>query len=123
MQSIWMGIQPGTKSTRVIAMRGPETILRARLRPSPCCARAIQLLLESMALWEGSRVRAALVVDDDPESPHGAMYRDAYRLSATTSLYELDLVSHGHHDHRRDAGSGTRGFGELEQLVLFELAR
>ena len=123
MESIWMGIQPGTKSTRVIAMRGLETILKARLRPSPRSPLAIQVLLESMALWEGSRVRAALVVDDDPESPHGALYRDAYRLSATTSLYELDLVSHDDSDHRRDVRREPRGFGDLQRLVLFELAR
>lgn len=122
MESIWMGIQPGAKCTRVIAMRGLETILRARLRPSPSSPQAIQILLESMALWEGRRVRAALVVDDDPESPFSSLYRDAYRLSATTSLYELDLVSQGR-DHRRDVGRGTRGFGELQQLILFELAR
>ena len=123
MDSIWVGIQPGANGTRVIAMRGPETILRARLRPSPCSPLAIQVFLESMALWDGRRVRAVLVVDDEPESPFSALYRDAYRLSATTSLYELDLVPHRHRDHRRDVGRGTRGFGELEQLVLFELAR
>lgn len=122
MQSIWVGMLPGPKSTRVIAMRGTsETILRARLCSPPSSPFAIQMLLEAIALWEGRRVRAALVVDDDPESPRRDLYRAAYRLSGTTSLYDLDLVSDSRrHDH---TGRAIDSFRELEQLVLFELAQ
>ncbi len=36
MKSIWMGIAPGSTTTRVIAMAGPsETILKAHLSRDP----------------------------------------------------------------------------------------
>jgi hypothetical protein len=45
MSDIWMGLAPEPKATRVIAMAGPsETILKARLLPSPQHPRAMATL-------------------------------------------------------------------------------
>ena len=61
MSTIWMGISPGPQSTRVIAMAGAsETILKARLAREPAHPRAMATLLEAVALWQGTTVRAAL---------------------------------------------------------------
>src|SRR5436190_15555575 len=54
MRSIWMGIAPGSTTTRVVAMAGPsETILKAQLSKDPVHPRALATLLEALALWEG----------------------------------------------------------------------
>jgi len=59
MRSIWMGIAPGSSTTRVVAMAGPsETILKAQLSKDPVHPRALATLLEALALWEGQPVRA-----------------------------------------------------------------
>jgi len=61
MESIWMGIAPGSVTTRVIAMEGPgETIMKAQLARDPKHPRALATLLEAVALWQGLPVRAAL---------------------------------------------------------------
>ena len=44
MESIWMAIAPNATSTRVLAMAGAQdTILKARLSPSPVHPRAMAL--------------------------------------------------------------------------------
>jgi hypothetical protein len=65
MESIWLGLCPSPRTTRVLAMRGPgETIMKAHLSLRPSSPRAVIALLEALTLWEGLPVRAALVVDD-----------------------------------------------------------
>ena len=64
METIWMGIAPGSLTTRVIAMAGPEQILlKAQLARDPRHPRALPTLLEAVALWQGLPVRAALCAD------------------------------------------------------------
>lgn len=65
MSDIWMGIAPERKATRVIAMTGPsETILKARLLPSPTHSRAMATLLEAVAMGQGTKLRAVVSVAD-----------------------------------------------------------
>ena len=65
MTDTWMAIAPEKHATRVIAMAGPsETILKARLLRSPAHPRAMATLLEAVALWQGTHVRAALCADE-----------------------------------------------------------
>src|SRR5829696_7096954 len=79
MHSIWMGIAPGPKSTRVIAMAGPsETILKAKLLPNPSHPKALPTLLEAVALWQGQQVRAALCVDALGASSVTSRYPDLF---------------------------------------------
>lgn len=61
MSNLSMGISPGPRDTRVIAMTGiHETILKARLSRQPSHPRALATLLEAVALWQGVQVHAAL---------------------------------------------------------------
>jgi hypothetical protein len=61
MTDIWIGISPGPLTTRILGMAGAsETILKARLSPEPSHPRALATLLEAVALWQGTPVRAAL---------------------------------------------------------------
>ncbi len=124
MSDIWMGIAPERQATRVIAMAGPsETILKARLLPSPAHPRAMATLLEAMALWQGTKVRAVLSVDDRDGACDTTFYREAF-TDFGGPLYTLDWVPacrRARRRHRDLAGVGV--FADLRQQVLFEVAR
>jgi hypothetical protein len=122
--TIWMGIAPGSLTTRVIAMAGAsETILKARLAPEPHHPRALPTLLEAIALWQGRHVRAALAADERGEGSDSSLFR-AVVPDDGGALFTLDWVPAGAralHRHR-----DIRGFGEfhdLRQMILFEVAR
>lgn len=123
MSDIWMGIAPEARATRVIAMAGPsETILKARLLPSPAHPRALPSLLEAVAMWQGARVRAALCAGDKDGASDSSIYREAF-ADYGAPLYSLDWVAaHGRRRRHRDL-RGVGDFADLRQLVLFEVAR
>jgi hypothetical protein len=109
-------------------MRGPsETILKAHLSLRPSSPRAVIALLESIALWEGRQVRAALVVDDEsmPSTETvTTLYRDTFALFGETPLYQLDWVRRSEAVRRRRDGLPAMGeFGDLERLLVRTVAR
>lgn len=123
-RSIWMGIAPGREVTRLIAQRGPsETILKASLRQSPASSQALVRLLEALAMWEGRPVRAALVVDDDPAIRECDLLRDGFPPCEATPLYQIDWIPRARPRRRHDSIRGMGDFRDLEQLLLFEVAR
>ena len=123
MESIWMGIAPGTQSTRVIAMAGPgETILKARLAPDPHHRRALAGLLEALALWQGRPVRAALCVGAEGPSCDSNLYREAF-LDDGGALYSVTWVPVGGVRRRRPRLDGLGSFRDLERLLEREVAR
>lgn len=125
MSSIWMGLSPDARSTRILAMRGPtEPILKAHLSLRPASPRAVTSLFEAIALWEGAPVRAALVVDETstPSSPT-TLYRDLFEVfGQSTPLYSLEWVPRVAR-RRRDALVGMGEFGDLERLLCRSVAR
>jgi hypothetical protein len=125
MSTIWMGIAPGPRETRVIGMQGAsETILKARLLKDPAHPRALQSLLEAIALWQGLPVRAALAVDAESNGYGSSLCNDLSLGAERSALYTLDwaLVPHGRGPKRRDI-SGMGEFSDLRQLLLLEVAR
>src|ERR1700761_1961320 len=123
MRSLWVGIDSRCRETRILATAGPtETVLKARLLSSVAHPRAVPTLLEALALWQGSPVRAALVVDD----PHGTsatrLGLDSWAGVSAPPLYEVELVPRRERRHR-DALDGMGAFHDLRQLMLFEVAR
>jgi hypothetical protein len=58
--SVWVGISVGDSSTRILVNHGATTVLKARLARSPDHPRALQWMLEALALWYGAPVRAVL---------------------------------------------------------------
>jgi hypothetical protein len=59
-----MEIVPGPEVTQIRVQEGPNrTLLRARLPHSPSDPRAVAMLCEAVALWCGTKVCAALVVE------------------------------------------------------------
>jgi hypothetical protein len=124
MESIWMGIAPGIRDTRVIAMHGAsETILKARLRKDPSHPRAMASLMEAVALWQGVPVRAALAADDEQTSCDSWLCRAALLDTGSSPLYSVDWVPATGRKRRRGNISGMGDFRDLRQLLLFEVAR
>lgn len=124
MESIWMGIAPGLRDTRVIAMHGAsETLLKARLRKDPAHPRAMASLLEAVALWQGMPVRAALAADDEQTSCDSCLCRAALLDTGRNPLYSIDWVPATGRKRRRGTIGGMGDFRDLRQLVLVEVAR
>jgi hypothetical protein len=124
VESIWMGIAPGPRHARVIAMTGPgETILKARLASNPSHPRAVPALLEAIALWHGRKVRAALCADESHDSYVTSLYPDLFRDPADTPLYGLEWVPVARRARRHRGVSGMGDFRDLERLVIYEVAR
>ena len=125
MDSIWLGLSPSTRSTRIVAMRGPnETILKAHLSLRPSSGRAVTALFEAIALWEGVPVRAALVVDESssPSCPT-TLYRDLFAVfGESTPLYELEWIPRAVR-RRKDGLRGLGDFSDLERLLARSVAR
>lgn len=124
MSTIWMGIAPGARTTRVIAMAGAsETILKARLAAEPHHPRALPTLLEAIALWQGRSVRAALAADEKVEGSDSTLFRGIVPDDGG-ALFTLDWVPAGAralHRHRDIRGFGE--FADLRKVVFFEVAR
>lgn len=126
MESIWLGLWPNARTTRVLAMRGAsETILKATLPLQPSSIRAVTTLFEAIALWEGVPVRAVLVADESStRSCPTTLYRDSFAIyGERTALYEFEWVSHMPARRRRDALTGMGNFGDLERLLVQTVAR
>lgn len=125
MESIWLGLSPSPHATRILAMRGPsETILKAHLSLRPSSPRAVVALLESLAMWEGMPVRAALVVDDSSTCSSTTLYRDTFSLFGDhTPLYSLEWVPKQGPRRARDKLKGMGDFVDLERLLSRAVAR
>lgn len=126
MESIWLGLWPNARTTRVLAMRGAsETILKATLPLRPSSIRAVTTLFEAIALWEGRPVRAVLVADESSASScPTSLYRDTFAIfGERTALYEFEWVSHVPGRRRRDVLGGMGSFSEFERLLIRSVAR
>lgn len=126
MDSIWLGLSPGARSTRVLAMRGPsETILKAHLSLQPASPRGVTALLEAIALWEGRPVHAALAAcESSTSSLPTTLYRDLFEVFGESPLYRLQWVGwEAAHRRRRDGLAGMGDFGDIERLLLRTVAR
>lgn len=123
MESVWMGISPSPRATRVVAMAGPsETILKAQLATDPRHPRALATLLEAIALWQGLPVRAALCVGSQLGSCDSNLYRDAFCQDGGP-LYSVVWVPATAQRTRRGRLDGLGRFQDLERLVMQEVAR
>jgi hypothetical protein len=122
MNELRMVLSPGPTATRVIAISGSatesETVLKARLSPTPSHPRAVQWLLEAMALWQGTVVRAALCAGRPGRSYVTGLYPDWF-ADFGNALYTLELCEARRPGRRhQDAVGGMGDFRDLRQLSL-----
>jgi hypothetical protein len=123
MDTMYVGISPSPRETRVIAMASPnETILKARLSPQLAHPRAIATLLEALALWEGRQVRAALAAASKRGASDSTFYRGAL-LDGGEPLFRVDWVPAPSERRPRRDIVGLGSFVDLRQLVLAEVVR
>lgn len=125
MHSIWVGIDPRPPAARVIAMSGvDDTLMKARLAPTPKHPRALATMLEALAMWQGVPVRAVLAVGANETSCDMGSYRVGFPdFGEQTPLYSLEVVARVHRRRGRDLLPGMGEFRDLRQLCLFEVAR
>jgi hypothetical protein len=124
MSNLSIGISPGPKDTRVIAMAGPgDTILKARLLRQPSHPRALPTLLEAIALWQGEKVRAALCAAERDGASDSSLYREAF-TDFGGLLYTLDWVPAAALGRRRPRDlRGVGDFADLRRFLVTEAAR
>jgi len=123
MRSLWVAIDSRCDETRVLVTAGPqETVLKARLSPTAQHPRALPTLLEALAMWEGTQVRAAVVVDGADGSSATRLKLDWLADFSGSPLYQLEFV-HGRKRHHRDRIEGFGPFHDLRQLLMFEVGR
>jgi hypothetical protein len=124
MTTLSMGISPGPRDTRVIAMAGPsDTILKARLLRQPSHPRALPTLLEAIALWQGVQVHAALCAADRDGASDSSLYRDAF-ADFGAPLYTLEWIPAAALDRRRRRDiRGVGEFADLRRLLIAEGTR
>lgn len=123
MRSLWVAIDSRCDETRILATAGPrETVLKARLSPTPQHPRALPTLLDALAMWQGIQVRAAVVADGQDASCATRLKLDFAADFLGAPLYQLEYVPR-HKPRHRDRLDGCGPFHDLRQLLLFEVAR
>jgi|SRR5579864_451220 len=125
MSSIWMAVRPTPAGAQLLAMQSPwEAIFKAKLRSNPSHARALPFLLEALALWQGTKVHAALFADDSPTGCGTSFYPDLFTDPGDTPLYAIDWVPVVRPPRRRrDDLTGIGDFGDLQQRLLEQALR
>lgn len=122
-------IAPEPQVARVLAAERPgRTVLKAHLAPSTMDPRALPLLLEALALWEGAPVHAVMAVDEWDASSASALYPGVFTDNGTRPAYVLDVVPvargrRGHGFGRRSDPALLGDFGDLRRLLLDEVPR
>jgi hypothetical protein len=118
MKTILVAVSPGAETTRILALRGPgETILKAHLSLRPGSTRALASLLETITLWEGAPVSAALVVGDASTNSSTSLLHDNFTVfgeEAGPWRLRWTVLT----DRRRRGGLSRKGdFGDLARLL------
>jgi hypothetical protein len=122
MDELKMVVSAEASATRVIATQvspsGSETLLKARLSAQPSHPRAVQWLLEAVALWQGRTVRAALCAGAPGRTYVTRLYPDWF-ADFGNALYTLELLEGRRRVHRDDVRA-MGDFRDLRQLSLGE---
>jgi hypothetical protein len=113
---------PGAERTRVLVTRGQEILLKARLSPGPAHPRAAQWLMEAIALWEGTPVRAVISADARADG-YGSRFWDAVGMDFGGALYSLELGGPERAGRRQlsffeDSVPELDGFSDLEAVAV-----
>ena len=124
MNRPFMVWSPGSQQTRVMVTRGQEILLKAQLGPGPAHPRAPQWLMEAIALWEGSPIRAVIAADESGATC-GRAFWDAVGMDFGGALYSLRLAACEPRPARQlsllhDLVPEVKGFCDLEQTRIAE---
>lgn len=120
--SLFMGVSPGPKGTRILVADRNEVRLKARLRCPPAHPRALSWLIEAVALWEGAPVRAVLCAGG-PHRTYAASFRADWFPDFGGPLYSLEVVAGPSGARLRDPHDGLGSFCDLKQLRIEDALR
>jgi hypothetical protein len=124
MHDIWLAVDPRPPQARILATAGPdETLLKARLDPRPKHPRALATLLDALALWQGTLVRAALAVGEEEPWCDMGQYGVGFPDGGQSPLWSLDCIPRARRRRRRNELVGLGDYRDLRQLLLFEVSR
>ena len=116
-RSIQVVIAPGPTMARVIVTEGSaRTLRKAHLAPATGHPRALPYLLEALARWEGTTVRAVLAVDAWDASSATTLYRDVFADAGSPPLYALNWVPRAHARRSRAVAAAPRRLGDFRDL-------
>jgi hypothetical protein len=103
---------------------GKHPLLKARMTTPPQHRQALATVLEGLALWEGSPIRAALVVGE-PGRCDTSHYHDLFADPCHSPLYTIDYVPTlaAMRRQQRDRVEGMGKFHDLRELLTRTVAR
>ena len=93
--------------------------MKAHLSPDPSHPRALPTLLEAIALWQGTKVRAALVAENTEGASDSSLFREAFHDFGDLH-YTLDWIPA--RAVRRDI-AGVGDFSDLRKLLVSKVVR
>lgn len=120
--SLFMGVSPGPKGTRILVTDRDEVRLKARLSCPPAHPRALSWLIEAVALWEGAPVRAVLCAGGS-RCTYAASFRADWFPDFGGPLYSLEVVDGPGATRLRDPHRGLGSFRDLKQLHIDDALR
>lgn len=118
MSELSIAINPGMQATRVLATEGHETILKARLLAVPKHPRAVQWLLEALALWQGQKALCALYAAGGVGGFANSFYHDWF-MPIDEPLYAVRRIEKLLRRRREDKLPAMGDFSDLKQLQLW----
>ena len=122
MNELWAAIDIRRTLPRILITEGSrEPLLKARMTGVPHHPKALTTLLEAVSMWEGRKVRAALVVGDQAGCVVNR-YHNFFGDLDRTPMYTIDYVT-SPQPRRRDPIEGMGPFGDLKRLLVSEVAR
>lgn len=119
---LWVGVARDGSDTKLLARSGARTVLEARLSSTPSHPRALQWLLEALALWQGSPVRAVLCVAGSGGEFGAPLLRDWF-ADFGGPLYTIDWTDRADLPADDDELDDVGHVDDLEQLHLFDVTQ
>jgi uncharacterized protein YggU (UPF0235/DUF167 family) len=120
--SLFMGLSPEARETKILVTDRNEVRLKARLRCPPQHPKALSWLIEAVALWEGAPVRAVLCAGGAHRT-HAATFRADWFPDFGGPLYSLEVVEGPLRGTLHDTLRGLGTFRDLKQLRMDDALR
>ncbi len=121
--TLTMTIAPGPQRTRVLVTDGNEVCLKARLANPPNHPRALQWMIEAIALWQGAPVRAVLCAGRRHRT-YATAFRTDWFPDFGGPLYQLEVVDEAavrKAARLHDRVTGLGSFADLKQLRIWDV--
>jgi hypothetical protein len=120
--TLFMVMSPDATGTRVMVTDREEVRLKARLSCPPAHPRALQWLIEAVALWQGVPVRAVLCAGG-PRRTFAANFRADWFPDFGGPLYSLEVIDSPATPRVHDRLRGLGDFRDLKQLRIEDALR